>query len=191
MSERPCADKGCTEQAGKRGMCELHYRRWFRANIAQTCSVDVYGNPVIARGWCAGHYNRWRNTGEPGTAEWHNDGSKARARCLDCDRPVGPKGGSGRCPRCRKQLMDAAIVAQQYHAASRLHKTRDRSRDTDVRDAQDPAVEDRQRGPTDHQFDEIIVATLPRRVSRWLEADLPREAERRFGIPVTIILMKV
>ena len=25
----------------------------------------------------------------------------------------------------------------------------------------------------DHQFDEIIVATLPRHVSRWLRADLP------------------
>lgn len=39
----------------------------------------------------------------------------------------------------------------------------------------------------DHQFDEIIVATLPRRVSRWLGADLPRQAERRFGLPVTTI----
>ena len=43
----------------------------------------------------------------------------------------------------------------------------------------------------DHQFDEIIVATLPRRVSRWLEADLPHEAERRFGVPVTTIVMKI
>jgi GABA permease len=39
----------------------------------------------------------------------------------------------------------------------------------------------------DHQFDEIIVATLPRRVSRWLGADLPHQAERRFGLPVTAI----
>ena len=43
----------------------------------------------------------------------------------------------------------------------------------------------------DHQFDEIIVATLPRRVSRWLEADLPRKAERRFGIPVTTIILNL
>jgi hypothetical protein len=35
------------------------------------------------------------------------------------------------------------------------------------------------------------VATLPRRVSRWLEADLPREVERRFGMPVTTIVMKL
>ncbi len=39
-----------------------------------------------------------------------------------------------------------------------------------------------------HQFDEIIVATLPRRVSRWLRADLPHQAERRFGLPVTTII---
>ena len=41
-----------------------------------------------------------------------------------------------------------------------------------------------------HQFDEIIVATLPRPVSRWLRADLPHRAERRFGLPVTTIITK-
>jgi hypothetical protein len=41
---------------------------------------------------------------------------------------------------------------------------------------------------TGHQFDEIIVTTLPRRVSRWLRADLPRQAERRFGLPVTTVI---
>ncbi len=39
----------------------------------------------------------------------------------------------------------------------------------------------------DHQFDEIIVATLPSRVSRWLRADLPHQAERRFRLPVTTV----
>jgi nucleotide-binding universal stress UspA family protein len=42
---------------------------------------------------------------------------------------------------------------------------------------------------SDHQFDEIIVATLPRHGSRWLRADLPR-AERRFELPVTTIITK-
>ena len=42
----------------------------------------------------------------------------------------------------------------------------------------------------DRQFDEIIVATLPRRVSRWLGADLPHQAERRFRLPVTTITTK-
>jgi hypothetical protein len=42
----------------------------------------------------------------------------------------------------------------------------------------------------DHQFDEIVVATLPRRFSRWLRADLPHQAERRFGLPVTTVTTK-
>jgi hypothetical protein len=40
----------------------------------------------------------------------------------------------------------------------------------------------------DHQFDEIIVTTLPRHVSRWLRADLPHQVERRFRLPVTAII---
>jgi hypothetical protein len=34
------------------------------------------------------------------------------------------------------------------------------------------------------------MATLPRRVSRWLGADLPWQAERRFQLPVTTIVTK-
>jgi len=40
----------------------------------------------------------------------------------------------------------------------------------------------------EQKFDEIIVATLPRRVSRWLRADVPSKAERRFMLPVTTII---
>src|SRR3954451_4664865 len=35
------------------------------------------------------------------------------------------------------------------------------------------------------QFDEIIISTLPRRISRWLHQDLPHRAKRKFGIPIT------
>ena len=34
----------------------------------------------------------------------------------------------------------------------------------------------------------LTVTTLPRHVSRWLRADLPHQAERRFGLPVTTII---
>jgi hypothetical protein len=40
----------------------------------------------------------------------------------------------------------------------------------------------------EREFDEIIVTTLPRHVSRWLKADLPHRVQRRFGVPVTTIV---
>jgi hypothetical protein len=35
------------------------------------------------------------------------------------------------------------------------------------------------------RYDEVIVSTLPGRVSRWLQIDLPRRAGRITGVPVT------
>jgi hypothetical protein len=37
------------------------------------------------------------------------------------------------------------------------------------------------------QFDEIIVSTLPQRISRWLSMDLPHRLQRQTGLPVTTI----
>jgi hypothetical protein len=39
-------------------------------------------------------------------------------------------------------------------------------------------------------FDEVIVATLPRRFSRWLRSDIPAQVERRFGLPVTTVVSR-
>jgi GABA permease len=35
------------------------------------------------------------------------------------------------------------------------------------------------------EFDEIIVSTLPARLSRWLHQDLPRRLEHEYHVPVT------
>jgi hypothetical protein len=40
-----------------------------------------------------------------------------------------------------------------------------------------------------HGFDEIIISTLPRRVSRWMKLDLPHKAAG-LGLPVTTVTAK-
>jgi hypothetical protein len=40
-----------------------------------------------------------------------------------------------------------------------------------------------------HGFDEIIVSTLPKRVSRWMRLDLPHKLEG-LGLPVTTVTAK-
>jgi hypothetical protein len=37
-----------------------------------------------------------------------------------------------------------------------------------------------------HGFDEVIVSTLPQRISRWLRLDLPAKI-RGLGLPVTTV----
>ena len=37
------------------------------------------------------------------------------------------------------------------------------------------------------QFDEIVVSTLPKRLSKWLHQDLPRRLEHKTHLPVTHI----
>jgi hypothetical protein len=48
------------------------------------------------------------------------------------------------------------------------------------------AIEDaiRDHGP----FDEIIISTFPRGISKWLKVDLPHRAEAAFGIRVTHVV---
>jgi dodecin len=39
-----------------------------------------------------------------------------------------------------------------------------------------------------HTFDEIIISTLPERISQWLRMDLVRRVSRKFDIPITTVI---
>ena len=36
-------------------------------------------------------------------------------------------------------------------------------------------------------YDEVVLSTLPKGVSRWLGLDIPHQVQRRFHVPVTVI----
>ena len=42
----------------------------------------------------------------------------------------------------------------------------------------------------EHQFDEIILSTLPPGISRWLALDLPSRVRRKIDVPLTVITVR-
>ncbi len=104
----------------------------------------------------------------------------------------------------RTQIEEARRAKEEYEEAREalLAKARDRAEqrltqmiraieaagakaDGGVGDA-DPTVAV-QETLRDHSFDEIIISTLPKSLSRWLRMDLPCRVSRMTGTPVTAI----
>jgi hypothetical protein len=73
----------------------------------------------------------------------------------------------------------------QAHIGAAVERLREAGLDVDEGKVGDPdpvaAVEDAVNFRT---FDEIVVSTLPKHVSKWLRVDLPHRVERATGLPV-------
>jgi hypothetical protein len=90
-------------------------------------------------------------------------------------------------------LVPAAWEAQDPHGGVESARRRARAAMANLRDTgldvqcrlgdPDPVTALREAWDPD-RYDEVIVSTLPARVSRWLQIDLPRRAERITGVPV-------
>src|SRR3954449_10822871 len=100
----------------------------------------------------------------------------------------------GRGPISVTLLVPAAWEAQDPHGGMETGRRRVRAALDNLRDTglevhcrvgdADPITALREAWDPD-RFDEIIVSTLPSRVSKWLQIDLPRRAGRITGVPVT------
>ncbi len=62
-----CSHPGCERPIKKAQLrlCELHYRRVFKAEREEKCSVDGCERPLHSRGMCMTHYSRWYRYGSP------------------------------------------------------------------------------------------------------------------------------
>lgn len=78
---------------------------------------------------------------------------------------------------------DRALAEQRLDTALSIIRDAGGTAEGEVGPA-DPLVAARQ-ALAEHPADEIIVATLPRAVSRWLRHDLPTRLEQTCGLPVT------
>jgi len=99
-----------------------------------------------------------------------------------------------RGPIAVTMLVPAAWEPQDPHGGVETGRRRVREALADLRDTglevqcrvgdADPVTALREEWDPD-RYDEVIVSTLPGRVSRWLQIDLPRRAGRITGVPVT------
>lgn len=85
---------------------------------------------------------------------------------------------------------DAAREHTQPHLAAALQKLRGEGFNVDGSVGDSDPVAAVQDACNFGEFDEIVISTLPHRVSKWLNVDLPSKAARATGLPVTHIETK-
>jgi hypothetical protein len=98
--------------------------------------------------------------------------------------PPSTAGGSGDSPAASDDVGVATARWRLRTAVDRLHEAGVRAEGHIGHPDPFTAVT---RLVAEEPFDEIILSTLPPRISRWLDADLPQRLQRRCGIPVTTL----
>lgn len=68
-----CSIDGCARPTKSRGMCDVHYKRWWRRSKGRgstvtdprLCDIEGCNNPHFGHGWCRMHHQRWYTHGDP------------------------------------------------------------------------------------------------------------------------------
>ena len=100
---------------------------------------------------------------------------------------------SGAFPVDPTVFPSAAEIRDEGVAVARSNLETELSRLRELGASADGAVGDPnpmvaiERAVAEHQFDEIILSTLPPGISRWLAMDLPHRVRRKTNIPLTVI----
>lgn len=105
MANRTCTVEDCGRDVHvrKRGLCRMHYLRWWRTGDPgpaepmwqfnpPKCSIDGCDSEAIKRSWCNMHYQRWRIRGDVGSADRELDVSPPACTVNSCDRRPKAKG---------------------------------------------------------------------------------------------------
>jgi GABA permease len=85
---------------------------------------------------------------------------------------------------------DAARETTEPHLHAALEKMRGEGFNVDGSIGDSDPVAAVQDAANFSEFDEVIISTLPIRVSKWVKLDLPSKAQRATGLPVTHVETK-
>ena len=101
---------------------------------------------------------------------------------------------SGAFPVDPTVLPTAAEIRDEGIAVARSNLETELSRLREIGATADGAVGDPnpmvaiEKAVAEQKFDEIILSTLPPGISRWLALDLPHRIQRKFDVPLTVVV---
>lgn len=101
--------------------------------------------------------------------------------------PEDPAVGADLRARVREQAFEEAEQRAQGRLTLLLNDIRDEGAKADG-ELGDPDPDRAIDAVLGKGFDEVLLSTLPTRLSRWLRMDLPSRLERRLDIPVTTVI---
>jgi hypothetical protein len=88
------------------------------------------------------------------------------------------------------QIDDKGLALATFRMRHAIHRLHDAGVDAEGEVGAADPINAVARALEHEAADELVVTTLPNGLSKWLEVDLPKALEHRFGLPVTVLTAK-